>query len=280
MSAKTVAWLIFMMSIVVLSGQENQERLWEKAIFGGVNVTQNGFDNWAAGGESAFAWQLNISYKFIQNRKNTTWSNTGKMDYGATKSGTGDMRKSVDDLKLESVLTYKMGSSINPFIAITGETQFAAGYNYGVDPVSQISAFMDPGYLRESLGAGLDLQEGINTRLGLALKQTVTTDYPNPYTDDGSTAEIETFKNEMGAESVTDVSLKVSESTVFNSKLELFSAFRALDETDVAWDSSLIVKISEHINMNMNIKLLYDKDVSAKRQLKQSMAVGLNYSLF
>ncbi len=251
---------------------------WEKSVLGGVNLTQTGFDNWAAGGENAFAWQMNLNYKFVQDLEKTNWSNTGKFVYGAAKTGDQEMRKSADEIKVESVLTYKLGSKINPYISITGETQFAAGMDYSADPAAQISAFMDPGYFRESMGAGYELNEGLATRVGLSFKQTVTTDYPVPYADDPETAEVETMRSEFGAESVTDFTYNVSETSVFVSKLELFSNFSAFDKIDANWDNTLTVKVSDYINMNVNLKVVYDKDISVKRQIKQTMAFGFNYT--
>ncbi len=252
---------------------------WEKSIVGGLNMTQTGFDNWSAGGENAFAWQMNLNFKFTRDQEKTNWSNSGKVVYGATKIGDGDMRKSVDEVKVESVLTYKLGSKINPYAALNGETQVEAGYDYSTIPETQISALMDPGYFRESFGAGFDIKDGVSTRLGLSLKQTVTTDYPQPYADDVETLDvIETTRSEVGLESVSDFSIPVSKTSLFTSKLELFSALKAADETDVNWDNTLSVKVSEYINVNVNVKLVYDKDISVKRQLKQSMALGVNYT--
>lgn len=262
----------------LLNGEEISRGVWEKAVIGGVNMTQTGFDNWVAGGESAFAWQINLNFKFVQDLEKTNWSNSGKFAYGATKTGEANMRKSVDEIKLESVLTYKLGTVVNPFAAVTGESQFAAGFDYSAEPSTQISAFLDPGYFRESFGVGYDVREGIKTRMGLALKQTVTTDYAFPYADDVTTVAVETLRNEVGAESVTDISVEVSETSRYTSKLELFTSFKALDETDVNWDNTLTVKVNDYIHMNLNVKVIYDKDLSAKRQIKQAMALGLNYT--
>ncbi|MBC8375123.1 MAG: DUF3078 domain-containing protein [FCB group bacterium] len=274
---KTTLTLTVIMASLVMA-QEAAPSVWKKSVQGGINLTQTGFDNWAAGGENAYAWQMNLNYKFVQDLEKTKWSNTGKFLYGATKTGDQEMRKSADEIKLESVLTYKLGSKINPFVAVTGETQFAAGMDYSTDSSFQISAFMDPGYFRESFGAGYAINEGLGTRLGLSFKQTVTSDYPSPYTDDAATAETETMRSEFGAESVTDLTYNISETAVFVSKLELFSAFSAFDEIDANWDNTLTVKVSDYINMNMNFKMVYDKDISVKRQIKQSMAFGVNYT--
>jgi hypothetical protein len=253
---------------------------WQKEMAGGINMTQTSFDNWAQGGENSFAWQLNLNFKFVNDQQKSNWSNSGKLTYGSTKTGDQDARKSIDEIKLESVFTYKLGTWINPYVAGTAETQFAPGYDYGTEPEkTQISAFMDPGYLRESVGVGFEPNKIIKTRLGVALKQTITSDYPKPYADDPETTDkIEKTKNEVGTESVTDVSWKVSENSLFTSKLELFYAFEDLNETDVNWDNVLSTKISKYFSVNFNLKLFYDRDISKKRQIKQSIALGLTYT--
>jgi hypothetical protein len=251
---------------------------WQKEMVGGLNLTQTSFDNWAQGGENQLAWQINLNTKFVNDQEKTNWANTGKFTYGNTKSGKEQAKKSIDEIKLESVLTYKLGVLINPFVAATGETQFAPGYNYGTEPKTQLSAFMDPGYIRESAGLGIKPNEIVKTRLGVALKQTITSDYPAPYADDPKTTKIEKIKNEVGGESVTDVSWKISENSLFTSKLELFSALKSLEETDVNWDNILTTKISKYFNVNFNFKLFYDRDISKMRQIKQAIALGVSYS--
>lgn len=278
MYKKMLILAVLMMVTNVLLGGEDVKSAWQKSIIGGINITQTGFDNWSSGGENAFSWQLHLSYQMLRDYASLKWENSGKFSYGATKNGSKDMQKSIDEIKAESVLTYKMGSSVNPFLAVTGETQFAEGFNYNITPAVSVSAFMDPAYFRESMGFGMVIHEGIGTRLGLSFKQTITSMYPAPYADDPATIDIEKIKSEFGAESVTDISLSLSETSSLTSKLELFSAVSSLDEIDVNFDNMLLVKITEYVNMNINMKLVYDKDISVKRQIKESMAIGLNYT--
>ena len=252
---------------------------WKKEMVGGINLTQTSLSNWTQGGENAFAWQLNFNFKFINSQEKFNWANSGKLTYGSTKIGDQEFRKSLDEIKLESVLTYKLGKHINPYAACTAETQFAPGYNYDTDPKTQISSFMDPGYFREGIGVGYQPSDIVKSRLGIALKQTITSDYPIPYADDPDTVDkIENAKNEFGVESVTDISWKITKNSLFTSKLELFYAFNALDETDVNWDNVFTIMISKYINININFKLFYDKDISKKRQIKQAIAFGFSYS--
>jgi len=241
-------------------------------------LTQTSFDNWTQGGENSFAWQLNLNFKFVNDQAKYSWANSGKLSYGSTKTGDQDARKSIDEIKLESVYTYKIGKYLNPFVAGTGETQFAPGYDYGTDPKTQVSTLFDPAYFRESFGLGYKPNETIQTRLGGAMKQTITRNYPAPYADDPATTEIEKTKTEIGIESVTDLNWKISDNSLLTSKLEFFSALGALDETDVKWDNVFTTKISKYFNVNFNFKLFYDKDISPKRQIKQALAFGLTYT--
>ncbi|NIM58684.1 MAG: DUF3078 domain-containing protein [Candidatus Aminicenantes bacterium] len=285
MKLKSVVLVLFLSIFLgtYIFSQEKPEKEpkygWQKEMVGGINLTQTSLSNWTQGGENSFAWQLNFNFKFINSQEKYDWANSGKFTYGSTKLGDQEFRKSIDEIKLESVFTYKLRKYVNPYIACTAETQFAPGYSYKADTKTQISSFMDPGYFRESIGVGYQPNDLVKSRLGIALKQTITSDFPVPYADDPETVDkIEKIKNEFGAESVTDMSWKVTKNSLFASKLELFYAFQAFDETDVNWDNVFTIMISKYININFNLKLFYDKDISKKRQIKQAIAFGFTYS--
>jgi len=187
-----------------------------------------------------------------------------------------DPRKAADEWKFESVYTRKMGEFINPYAAFTGRSQFTAGYDYSVDPKFEISNFMDPGYFTQSAGIGYKPNDIIETRLGAAVKETIvgSEDTALVYAD-GDDPRVE-----YGAESITDVTYPINETTLFTSKLEAFSNLKGLDEIDVMWDNQFTSKISDLINVSLNIKIYYDKDISAERQLSQTLALGVSYTLF
>lgn len=258
--------------------KKNQNLAGKKNVAGGLNLSQTSFDNWAQGGESSLAWQLNVNAKFVNDQEKFNWANTGKFSFGRTKVGDQDSRKSIDEIKIESVLTYKMSELLNPYIAGTGETQSARGYQYSGDSKVAVSDLFDPAYLKESVGVTFSPNEIFKTRFGAAAKQTITSDFPIPYADDPETNEIEKTRSEIGAESVTDVSTKISETTLFTSKLELFSNLKTVEDIDVRWDNILTAKVSKYIDVNFNVKLFYDSDISKKRQLKQALMLGLTYT--
>ena len=277
-----LAIVFLLMTGINLVAQEAEEKKpefgWKNEIVGNLNFTQNKFDNWAQGGEDSWSWQLDINAKFENDQEKFNWSNTGKFSFGQTKIGDADSRKAADEIKLESVYTYKMNPYINPYIALTGKTQISKGYQYNDTSSFAISNFLDPGYFTQSAGVGYKPNEIIKTRLGVALKETVADKYR--FADDPETLyHIEKTRIEIGAESVTDLEYKVSENILFKSKLELFSNLEGVNEVDVSWDNLISAKVSEYINVSFNLNLFYDRDISKSRQLKQTLAVGLSYSL-
>jgi len=199
---------------------------WKNALVGNMNITQTSFDNWAQGGDNSSAWQLNINGEARNSAVNYKWDNSGKIAYGRTKIAGIESRKSVDEIKAESVFTYLLGTYVNPYVAATGQTQFTAGYDYKKDPKTEISNILDPGYFTQSAGLGYEPYSGFKTRLGFAVKETITRNFPAPYADDPKTEEIEKTKIEPGLESVTDFTKALIGNILLTSKLEIFSNFK------------------------------------------------------
>jgi hypothetical protein len=276
----TLFCLLSMLSFAFLYAQDVEKKPeygWNNEGIGNLNFTQNQFDNWSQGGEDSWSWQLDINAKFINNQEKYNWSNTAKVSYGKTKVGSSSAKKAADEIKLESVYTRKFGPIINPYAAVTGLTQFTDGFVYNDDGTkTKVSGFLDPGYFTQSIGVEIKPNEQLKTRLGAAAKETITKTQvaANTYADG------EKPRVEYGAESVTDAEFKFNEILLYTSKLELFSTLNRFDEIDVTWDNLFSAKVTKYITASLNIKLFYDKDISAKRQLKQTLAVGLSYTLF
>ena len=216
---------------------------------------------------------MDVNAKFANDQEKYNWTTSAKLSYGKAKVGDATAKKAADEIKLESVFTYKMNLHVNPYIAVTGLTQFTDGYAYTDARKVKISSFLDPGYFIQSIGVGYKPNKIIRTRFGAALKETVTDKFSETF------GQGETMRVEFGAESVTDAKVQISKTIIYTSKLELFSDFKSLDEIDANWDNLFSSKISDLITVSFNFKLMYDRDISVKRQLKQTLAVGLSYSL-
>ena len=265
--------MIVLLCILIVSpifAQEDEKPVygWKNQFVGDLNFTQNTFDNWVQGGEDNVTWQLLLNAKFELNKEKYNWSNSGKIEYGRTKVGSSGSRKAADEIKLESVYTYKLNPIVNPYAAAKLQTQFDEGFNYGTElpngKFPKTSDAFDPLYLTESIGAEYKPNENIKT-FGFA---------DDPDTND----EIEDFRNEIGAESVTELNLPLTELIIYSSKLELFSNLQAIKEVDVNWDNTFSAKLTEIIKVSLNFRVYYDNDISPRRQYKQTLALGLSYT--
>lgn len=282
--------LFLVSSLMILSGfnvfaqetdtekEKAPEYGWKNQVISNLNLTQNSFDNWTQGGENSLSWQLNIDAKFVQDEADFNWSNTGKFVFGETKVGDSASRKSVDEILLETVYTRKLGLFVDPYGAFSAQSQFGKGYDYSVEPKLATSNFLDPGYFRLSLGIGRAVGETFKSRLGFAVRYTVTDKY-NQYADDPKTAKIEDTRTESGLESVTEIAYPVAENMLFKSNLNLFSNLEQFRQVVVRWDNIISAKVNEYISANFNFQLYYDHNISKQRQVKQALSLGLTYTL-
>jgi hypothetical protein len=251
---------------------------WKNAVLASLNLTQSNFDNWSAGGENSISWQLNLNAKFEKDEVDYNWANLGKFQFGQISVGNQSSKKSVDEIFLETIYTFKLGWFVDPYISLTGLTQFAKGFDYSTDPKTAVSNFLDPGYFTQSVGVGYSPNDMIKTRIGAALRETVTNKF-NQYANDPLTTEVEKTKIEPGIESVTDFLLKMEEDLVFTSNLRLFSNLIQFKQIVVRWDNLVVAKITNNVNVNFNFQIFYDHIISSKRQIMQSLALGISYSI-
>lgn len=251
---------------------------WQNEIIGSVNLTQASFDNWQKGGENTLAWQVKMTANFNLDQEKYNWSNKGKFNLGFAKVGDQEARKSADEINIESVYSRKLGHPLNPFVAVTAKTQFVSGFEYTDDAKTKVSEFMDPGYFTQSVGVGYTPNENFKTRLGATLKETITSDFPVPYADDPETPELEKTKVEPGISSVTNFKKKLEDNIIFTSDLDIFTDLEAFDRIDVLWENNLTFQVTKLINVTLDVDLLYDKDISDRRQIKQVLALGLSYT--
>jgi len=257
---------------------------WTHNLVSGLNLTQVSYsDSWAQGGENALAYAMSLFGKSADDLSKTNWTTSYKFAFGQTKLGDQGIRKTDDKIDIESNLTFKVGTYINPYVAATLKTQFAKGFEYSLNAqgktvAKQVSAFFDPGYLTQSAGLGYQPLPQIKTRLGAALREVITSDF-NTYADNPATKSIEKTKVEGGLESVTEATWQLHSNLLFTGKLELFDPFKNFDIIVMRSDNTLAAKVSKYVTVNFNVQLLKEPPVRrGKIQRKQTLAVGLSYT--
>lgn len=266
--------LLLLLFAATASAQVADTSAWKHSGVAGVTATQVSYTDWAQGGENALAWTATLEGKSLYQVETIAWANTYNFAYGTTKLGSQSIRKTDDKIDLASEFKYLLGVYINPYIAATFKTQFTTGYSYdALGAGTAISDFFDPAFLTQSAGAGYQPMPEVKTRLGAALREIVTSNYTN-YAGGSKT------KVEGGLESVTEVDTRIQENLFLKAKLELFAAFKTMDEVVVRSDNTLTAKISEYFSTNLNVQLIHEKAISTRTQVKQTIALGFSYVLF
>lgn len=269
---------------LMLSAQTDstaEQSAWKHTLITGLTLTQVTFTDWAQGGENALAYTLGIDGKSVRDVTETNLSNSYKIAYGQTKLGSKGLRKTDDKIELESVLTYKLGTHVNPYVSATFKSQFDDGYKYDdvANTKTKISSAFDPMYLTQAVGVGYQPMAQLKTRIGAALRE-VSDKNRFGYSDNAKTKpDIESSKIEGGLESVTDVEIKIEENTLFTAKLEMFAPFNNIDVVVVRSDNTLSSKVSKYISVVFNVQLINDRSVTAKTQIKEGLALGISYAL-
>jgi hypothetical protein len=79
---------------------------------------------------------------------------------------------------------------------------------------------------------------------------------------------------------VTTSEVTLAQNLVLKSNLRLFSRFKELSVWDVRWDNALIARINDFMNVNLSFLFVYQKDQSKQGQIKQTLQLGIVYTLF
>jgi hypothetical protein len=254
---------------------------WKHNLVSGLTLTQVALKNWEQGGENALAYTALVQGYSVSDEPSTNWRSTYDLGFGQAQLGDRGVRKTDDRLNLESVLLYKIGpdTKLNPYAAATLKTQFATGFTYdSLDRATAVSAFLDPLYLTQSIGESFQPVPEVRTRLGAALREIVTSLY-NQYADDPATPEIEKTSIEGGAESVTNVEWPFAENMLLTTELNLFAPFRTFDQIVVRNTTAITAKVSKYVTVLLGVQVINEPKVSPRTQVKESLALGLSYTI-
>ncbi len=279
---------ILFFCFAILNAQEEEKKVdpnlnkWVPSFTAGLNISQIALENWSKGGENSLAYTLTGDFKLAYKTDSWKFRNRLKAAFGKTKLGDSEIRTTENEFFFETVLSYHiLGWKVNPFVGNLVRSAITPGYDYNKDPKEKTADFFNPGYITQSFGFTCDQMENLQTRLGIALQETVTnTDaLAVKYSDDPDTEEIEKFKFETGLESVTDANFNVDTNLLYTTKLRLFTRFESLDVWDVRWDNTITAKVNSWLNVNLDVILIHEISQTKRTQLKEALQIGIVYTL-
>lgn len=277
----TFVFLLITTNAFSQTEQKAPEYGWKNSMVAGLNLTQVSLNNWTQGGQNTIAWTFLLNGKFLYDQADYIWTNNLKLSYGQTKLGSADFEKSDDELFFESIYAHNVGWKVNPYAALTLKTQMSAGYKMIEGKRTKTSDLFDPGYLMQSAGFTYTSGEVFSTRLGIAIKESFTSNFSSyGYADDPKTVEIEKTRVQTGLESASDLKIVLMENVQFKSSLSLFTAFQTIDVWDVRWDNTITAKVNNYVNVSLNALVIHEIAQTRRTQLKETLALGLSYTLF
>lgn len=263
---------------------------WKKSLDIDLTATQASYsDSWTGGEAGSFNWVSNANGIF--SKWLAEWfrlKNLVKLSFGQTITQDQETKnwskpeKSSDKIDLESVGLFNMHAWVDPFVAGRFESQFLDASN------EAHKQYIDPIRLTFSGGTAKELyvteNDEIMTRLGLAAKHN-----RNRLYDEVNLRDYTYTETEGGIESNTDIKIALADKLGYIGKLTVYKAFAISDEetqpdddwkaVDINWENTITASISKYIKVSFYTQLLYDKQISRKGRLKETLAFGLTYKL-
>lgn len=259
---------------------------WSLEWRGALNGSQASYRNWEQGGVNTLSVTAQTNFNALY-RKNK-WGyklNIGLM-YGQARIGD-DYRKTDDEIKVRNTVRYFLEDER---WSVVGSAQFLSQFDEGLDRNQEftVSRFMSPAYITETLGISFQPTDYFTAEFGAAAKQTIVLDegFVGAEEDGNSVRQRyglrpdESVRNELGFSFRLEFDKEIFENVRYISSLETFSnAQRNPDRSDFTFNNEVIGRINDYLNTTFRFTMLYNDDVSDKLQLRQTLTVGLSFSL-
>ncbi|TWI99476.1 Protein of unknown function (DUF3078) [Mucilaginibacter frigoritolerans] len=261
---------------------------WHKSVLFGLNFNQSAFtSNYSAGGVSAIALGSNFDYKAEYNKTPLDFTTELNLLYGISKNKGQGSRKTNDRIFFDNKLAKQLSKRWFFFGSLTFESQFTKGFNYtnpdGTDAQTpyEISDFMAPGYLTESIGFEYKPTKYFDLRFGTGTaRQTFvldTTIYHNQPTNYGVPIG-HTVYNELAVSVVAAIDKDLMKNLHINVRYALFIPYiQPFAYMSHRIDATLTAKVNRLIAVTMNGTFLYDKHTSDAVQGTEGLALGVIY---
>lgn len=281
---------------------------WTEKNVVGLNLNEVAFVNWNSGGNNSVSALLHGDFERNYKKGYFNWKNQASVRYGLNSQEGRGVRKTEDQLRLNSTFGYRTDSISNWFYSgkMNFNTQFTNGYKYP-DTDTPISQFMAPGYL--FLGIGTEYSDPVEDFTvyisPITQKSTFVLDQDlanegmfgvTPAVEDtlgNIVKKGQKVRTEFGFLVTSDFSKEVFENVKLENKLSFYSDYlNKFGNIDVEWQLNVNLRVNDFIKANVGSHLIYDDDVKFKEdtngdgelettgprvQFKQMLGVGLTY---
>ena len=280
---------------------------WTKVNKVGLDISQITFVNWNAGGNNSISGLLRGQFIRTYTNGNLHWKNELITRYGINKQEGQDVRKTDDQLQLNSTFGYRKDTISNWYYAgkFNFNSQFANGYAYPNTNLA-ISKPFAPAYIFIGVGSEYSRKDlNLNVYLSpLTQKTTLVFDerLANQgafgvnkaiYDSDGNLiSKGKNIRTEVGFLITNQWKTEVYQNMILEHRISLYSDyFNNFGNIDVDWQLQLAMIVNKYVKATVGTHILYDDDIKFKEevagvqvtkgpriQLKQLLGVGVEYT--
>ncbi|MCX2838467.1 DUF3078 domain-containing protein [Salinimicrobium sp. MT39] len=282
---------------------------WKKTNKVGVNLNEVAFINWNSGGNNSFSALLHGLFGRKYQKELLNWNSTLAVKYGFNAQEGRELRKTEDNLEINSNFGYRRDSVSNWYYSakFTFNTQLSFGYRYP-NTETPISKFMAPGYAFVGVGSEYSSpKEDLTVYISpVTQKSTFVLDQrlanegmfgvsPAVKDEEGNIIdEGEKVRTQLGFLVSSAFSKKIFDNIDLSNSLRLYSDYlNQFGNIDVDWELNLDLQVNDYVKANVGSHLKYDDDVKFKQdldgdgtletggpkvQFKQLLGVGIVYS--
>jgi hypothetical protein len=286
--------LLLLALAVAACGADSTSVGWKKSLVLDVTTTQAAYsDSWIGGEAGSLSWVANVNGAAEKQLSRTlNLRSLLKLSFGQTLTQDDSTKqwskpkKSTDLIDWDNLGRLTLGSFVDPYVAFRLESQFASKLS------EQKTVYLSPIRLTESFGIARKFYSHPKTdivisRLGFAFRETMT----KQLVDSVNTKSANT--NDGGFELVTDAALTLNERLLYSGKLTLYKAVFFSDKDkvkgtpeqdywkaiDINWENSVTAQLSKIITVKFYTQLLYDKQISLRGRLKETLGIGFLFRL-
>ncbi|UBM63489.1 DUF3078 domain-containing protein [Candidatus Sulfidibacterium hydrothermale] len=299
---RKISILLLLLAIAAgLQAQNDTVKYWKVKGKVGLNVNQNYFSNWAAGGENNFGIIGKYSMHLDYAKGKDAWLNWINMALGYSVIGDADPMKTDD--KIEFISTYKR--NISKYWSMTAvasfKSQFANGYDYAVDSSTAVSHFLAPAYIDFGPGFLYKPVKWFSVNISPAnMHWVVVNDQrladlgsfgldPAVRDADGNIiAHAKKSRLDFGARMLIILKYEIAKNVTLATKLDLFSNYLDKPQNIVTdWQTDINMKVNSWLNVNFSTTVLYDDrvkiadadgNIGPRTQFKQLLMVGVGFN--
>lgn len=288
--------LCLLVASPALAQDDAAPNAWDLSLESNLSVNQTTYsDNWDGSEQGAYTWTSLVNGRAQKQLDDIYNSRTTlRLEFGQTHTQDAVTRDyleptvSADRIDLESILRADYGLALDPFVAGRFESQFLDAR----DPAEDF--YINPVRLTESIGISKPLLKSENrellTRLGFAMRENLdqnalldatTNEYGSDWTYDGGLQLVADYKTPLLKERVTYTGrLSLYQALFFSEsdKLEGTPSETDWQALDVEFESTFTAAIAGHLNVSLDLRLQYDRQISKGGRLKQALALGFGYT--